>query len=309
MAGLANLLGKARDVHDDLWVFRYANGLTVQTDPFMRPDRNRILPIGGPQDVLMNRLVHFPDIVRSKRVLDAFAGSGVLGLMALKLGAAQVDFVDINPRAAEFQIENCLLNNFARDRYRAIVSSVADVVVEQRYEIVLANPPFVPTPRGIEGTLTSRAGIDGNEFVVMLLNRLDAVLASDGQGYLVLLQMEANGTPLICLRLAELVSGRTFTFSPVQEVASDIDLYARAYRERFPNHEHAIRHWQGELASMYGPLQLQHYAVHISAKRPGPSTWCKVSDLASNYLENFIYPARDQYDLALGRVAENFIPS
>jgi predicted nicotinamide N-methyase len=33
--------------------------------------------VGGPQDVTMNRLLHKPDIVAGKNVLDAFAGSGV----------------------------------------------------------------------------------------------------------------------------------------------------------------------------------------------------------------------------------------
>ncbi len=55
--------------------FRFANGFVVHTDPFMRRDAGRVLPVGGPQDMVMNRLVNRPEIVAGKRGLDAFSGS------------------------------------------------------------------------------------------------------------------------------------------------------------------------------------------------------------------------------------------
>ena len=101
---LENKLGKTRSEEGAHWVYRFENGLVVRTDPFMARDRARILPLGGPQDTILNHLVVcFPDKVRGKRVFDPFAGSGILGLMALRLGAAHVAFLDVNPRACEFQ--------------------------------------------------------------------------------------------------------------------------------------------------------------------------------------------------------------
>ena len=157
MPPLKNRLQRVRELSDESWVFRFGNGLVVHTDPFMRPDPARVLPLGAPQDAIMNRLVCHPEIVAGKRVFDPFAGSGVLGLMALKVGAAHVDFLDINPRAQAFQRDNAERNGFPFARYRALLGSIADHVADERYDLVLSNPPFVPTPSGIDGTLTSAA--------------------------------------------------------------------------------------------------------------------------------------------------------
>jgi ribosomal protein L11 methylase PrmA len=117
---LENRLQRTRRTAGDRWRYTFGNGLVVHTDPFMKADSARILPVGGPQSVSLNRLVNIPEIVAGKTVFDAFAGSGVLGLMALQLGAARVDFLDINPRARSFQLQNAELNGFAPFRYRAL---------------------------------------------------------------------------------------------------------------------------------------------------------------------------------------------
>ena len=85
---LAHRLQRTRETQSDRWTFRFNNGLVVQTDPAMYADAARVLPVGAPHDAILNRLVRHPDSVASKRVLDAFAGCGVLGLMALRLGVA-----------------------------------------------------------------------------------------------------------------------------------------------------------------------------------------------------------------------------
>jgi methyltransferase family protein len=308
VSGLANLLGKRRTEEAGHWVFRFANGLEVRTDPFMRRDRARVLPIGGPQDVLLNRLVHKPWLVRGKRVLDAFSGSGVLGLMALKLGAAHVEFVDINPRAAEFAEDNCRRNGFAAESYRVTCASVDDFAPSERANVILANPPFVMTPPGIEGTLTSRAGSEGNDLVEMLLARHDELLVPDGESYIYVLQLVVDGEPLIASRLVALIRTRTAEFTPVQEEVAPFAHYASAYLRRFPHHAESIHAWDAELRARHGEnLGVQHYVLHIGPSCGRPTSWSVVDNLATEYGEGFAYAASSLADLALGRVAENFI--
>jgi hypothetical protein len=308
MSGLLKKLGKTMEVERSHWVFRFANGLVVHTDPFMRRDSGRVLPVGGPQDMILNRLVNRPEIVRGKRVLDAFAGSGVLGLMALRLGAATVDFVDINPRAVRFALENCARNDFAPARYRAIQASVAEFSVPKPYDVVLANPPFVMTPPGIVGTLTSNAGADGNDLTEMLTDRLEDFLTPEGEAYVFVLQLVAGGEPLIARSLPKHLRQRAVTLTSVQEEICPFEDYEAAYLQRFAPKAAAIQEWARDLRARLGSeLGVQHYIMRISPREPGPTTWSIVDDLASEYGAGFRYPVSSQAAMALGRVTENFI--
>jgi hypothetical protein len=309
MEGLSNTLGKTMEIEGDPWVFRFANGLVVHTDPFMRPDPGRVLPVGGPQDMILNRMVNRPQIVRGKRVLDAFAGSGVLGLMALRLGAASVDFVDINPRAVRFTVENCARNGFARSAFRAIEASIGDFSDPRPYGVVLANPPFVMTPPGIDGTLTSMGGADGNDLTQMLVDRLEGLVAAEGEAFVFILQLVVDGQPLIAGRLPERLSHRAVTFTPVQEEICPFDCYVAAYLQRFAAHSMAIRDWEQDLRARFGDaLGVQHYIMRVPPRGKDPTTWSIVDNLASDYGARFSYPAASQANMALGRVSENFIP-
>ncbi|MGB7797491.1 MAG: 16S rRNA (guanine(966)-N(2))-methyltransferase RsmD [Pseudonocardiaceae bacterium] len=77
------------------------------------------------------------------RVLDLYAGSGALGLEALSRGAAYVQFVESDPRAAAV-----LRRNVDELGLAGTQVSTADVVAvlrrkpEQAYDLVLADPPY-----------------------------------------------------------------------------------------------------------------------------------------------------------------------
>jgi len=305
--GLPNILGRTRSEVGEHWVFRFANGLEVHTDPFMRRDRGRVLPIGGPQDVVLNRIANKPELVRGKRVLDAFAGSGIFGLMALKLGAAHVEFVDINPRACDFAAENCRRNGFAEGAWHVTCASIENAQVAKGADVLLANPPFVMTPPGIEGTLTSRAGSDGNALVQMLLRRHDEIVSPDGASTIYILQLVADGAPLIARDL-RLVRNRRAMFTPVQEAVAPLEHYVSGYLLRFPQHTDQIHAWDADLRARHGnDLGVQHYVLRLLPSGEQPTSWSIENDLATEFGEGFAYPAASLRDLALGRVAENFI--
>lgn len=306
---LPNILGKTRSEDGERWVYRFANGLVIHTDPFMRRDSGRVLPLGGPQDVLLNRLLHKPELVRGKIVVDAFAGSGVFGLMALKLGAVHVDFIDINPRAITFAGENCRRNGFNPDCYRILCSSVADCRILRRAHVVLANPPFVITPPGIEGTLTSAAGADGNVFLEMLLRRLDELLRPDGEAYVYVQQLVVDGEPLIARCLPALAPARHVDFTPIQEVVAPFEHYRSGYLQRFASQADCVEAWDKAMRRAYGDgLGVQHYVMRIQPTGEHvTSNWSIKDNLETEYGEGFAYPVSMLPDIALGRVAENFI--
>ena len=309
MTALPNRLQRVRETTSERWTFRYANGLVVQTDPFMRADRSRVLPIGGPQDVILNRLVCHPELVAGKRVFDPFAGSGVLGLMALKLGAAHVDFLDISKRAQEFQLSNARINGVPAERFRALLGSIADFEPAEPYELVLCNPPFIPTPEGLTGTQTSSGGPLGNTYVEQLLAKLDRALLPQGEAFLYLMQLVAGERPSICEAALRDLPGRTLELTPIQQELMPLPTYVAAYLRSFPAQHVEIRRWERQLHEQFREsLALQHYVLHAQPQRPGPASYHISDNLAEKFGGGMAYPANANADLALARVMENLVP-
>lgn len=82
--------------------------------------------------------------VDGARVLDAFAGSGSLGLEALSRGAAEVTFVEKNRVAAKVIRENCQLLNVEKDCIviNTTVNNWMDTSQPGEFDLIFADPPY-----------------------------------------------------------------------------------------------------------------------------------------------------------------------
>ncbi|CAJ1399221.1 unnamed protein product [Effrenium voratum] len=118
----------------------------------------------------------------AERVLDVCCGSGVQGMVALSY-AREVTFVDVNERALSFSRFNCALNGLY-DRASFVRASVEDLSeLEPPFQVILANPPFVPNPDGAAtaaGPLYSGGGSDGEMVHRALLQKAGQLLAPGG---------------------------------------------------------------------------------------------------------------------------------
>jgi 16S rRNA (guanine1207-N2)-methyltransferase len=74
------------------------------------------------------------------RVLDVGCGYGIIGLVAARLGAAQVELVDANLLAVAAAQENITRNRIAQAR--AFASDGVPEGAVRRYDLVVSNPPF-----------------------------------------------------------------------------------------------------------------------------------------------------------------------
>jgi ribosomal protein L11 methyltransferase len=72
----------------------------------------------------------------SKTVLDMGCGTGILSIMAAKLGAKTVDAIDIDDWAYKNTIENCTLNNI--NNVKAIIGDKY-MIPKIQYEFIIAN--------------------------------------------------------------------------------------------------------------------------------------------------------------------------
>lgn len=100
------------------------------------------------------------------RGLDLCTGSGVLAVAAAAHGCAEVLSVDISRRAVLAAWLNGRLNGF---RIRALRGDLYGPVAGKRFDLIVSNPPYVPTP---DGELPRRGlarawegGPDGRAFI------------------------------------------------------------------------------------------------------------------------------------------------
>ena len=97
------------------------------------PKTNATHPMGERErSAIFNRL---RDEVPGRRILDAFAGSGAIGIEALSLGASHADFMEKHPKAIR-TIQKNLANLQLADRSTLVRIPDGD------YGIILADPPY-----------------------------------------------------------------------------------------------------------------------------------------------------------------------
>ncbi|MGN9913092.1 methyltransferase [Phytohabitans sp. LJ34] len=156
-------------------------------------------------------------IPRGARVLDAYTGSGVLAVTAARLGAGDVTAVDVSRRA----VLCARLNAWGRGLpVRAWRGSLAEVA--GGYDVVLANPPYVPCPSPAVPAGRERAwdaGPDGRAVLDPLCATAPDLL--NDKGFLLLVHSHVSDVDqsLAALRAAGLsvtvVARRRVPFGPV----------------------------------------------------------------------------------------------
>jgi 16S rRNA (guanine966-N2)-methyltransferase len=106
------------------------------------PDTTRTHPMGERiRNALFNKL---GDQIQNATVLDAFAGTGSIGLEALSRGAKTVTFVERDRTAQNILAKNVTSLNLER-RASIIRSSVnmwTEANNQQYYDIIFADPPY-----------------------------------------------------------------------------------------------------------------------------------------------------------------------
>lgn len=76
--------------------------------------------------------------MQGKSILDMGCGTGVLGIFASMKGAERVLAIDIDEWACENSRENFTRNSICSEKYR-ILKGNADVIPEEKYDVILAN--------------------------------------------------------------------------------------------------------------------------------------------------------------------------
>ena len=102
--------------------------------PGLRPTSDRL------RETLFNVLA---PRIEGARFLDAYAGTGAVGIEALSRGAAHVTFVERDPRAVRL-VEQNLARCGVKDRYAIIRAgfTTAAAGLAEAFDIIFLDPPY-----------------------------------------------------------------------------------------------------------------------------------------------------------------------
>lgn len=122
------------------------------------------------------------------RVLDLCTGSGCIGIAcAYAFPEAMVDLVDLSPDAIEVSWTN-IEKHEMNDRVRALESDLFSAVSNERYDLIVSNPPYVdagdlasmPDEYQHEPELALGSGPDGLDITRRILREANDYLTDDG---------------------------------------------------------------------------------------------------------------------------------
>jgi len=183
-------------------------------------------PAQGDTRLLVDTL-HDLGLAPARRVLDVGTGGGALALAAAAAGAACVTAVDLSRRSVLTARLNSRLQRAHLDVRRGDLFAP---VAGERFDLVLANPPYVPAATDdLPRYRTARcwdAGVDGRAVLDRICADVAGVLAEDG--VLLLTQSVLAGEQLTLRRLreagleAEVVARRPEPFGPVMRRRADL---------------------------------------------------------------------------------------
>lgn len=125
------------------------------------------------------------------RVLDIFAGSGCIGIAVLKHDRrVRCDFADVRETFPKQIRKNAKINQIDSRRFRVLKSDIFSAI-NDRYDYILANPPYVatddfldPKVRQYEPHEAVLAGPDGLKLIKKFLKTARHHLEPQGKIYL-----------------------------------------------------------------------------------------------------------------------------
>jgi len=149
---------------------------------------------------MLARLIAREQSIPGSAVLDLCTGSGALAVAAARAGAGAVTAVDVSRRAVISARLNAALNGV---RVRALRGDLFEPVHGERFDAIVANPPYLPAAEGKPPERGPEraweAGRDGRVLLDRILDGAAAHLRPGGSLFLV--QSSVCGVEATCERM------------------------------------------------------------------------------------------------------------
>lgn len=175
--------------------------------------------------------MHLSGLVPRRRVLDLCTGSGFVAIAAAEMGCASITAFDICPHAVRCSRGNAAVAGVEVDvREGSWIGALSC----EPFELVVSNPPYVPTPPDDDTETISpsagpawawNAGPDGRLVLDPLCASASNLLCSGGSLLLVHSALAGVGQSLDSLRAsgleADVVASQWIPFGPVLSARAD----------------------------------------------------------------------------------------
>lgn len=150
-------------------------------------------------------LLYRASIGHDERGLDLCAGSGIQALR-LAIASRSVDAVERNPEVCKMTRINAALNGLSR-RVNVIEGSLFDHIDDAaRYDVVVSNPPFVPSLSDVSLPGYAEGGKDGLIVTREIILNMPKYLTPNGRAHLVGMLLMDESAPLANEEFARLAA-------------------------------------------------------------------------------------------------------
>ncbi|HLC19906.1 MAG TPA: methyltransferase [Candidatus Nanoarchaeia archaeon] len=188
----------------------HVGGFCVVTDKVEYNKTDQVMPLHPENQFYLDEIVQ--DKIQGAHALEIGVGSGVLSIGAVKAGAKKVTALEINPRAKNYAGFNIVLNGL-EDKIQIRDGNVNDIfapVRGEQFDYIISNPPFEPTPPGINYFLHSSGGMYGLDFVEKLFKDMHKYLAPNGHAQIVTFAPGDEKQPFMLVDMAKkYLNGKT----------------------------------------------------------------------------------------------------
>ncbi len=230
-------------------------------------------PAAGPEAVMgpgptTLELIRWTSGLKGRSVLDLGCGAGTLALVAASRGARRVLGTDVSERAVEVARFNARLNALDVE-LRA--GSLFEPLQGERFEVLLAQPPYVTLPPQLQQVTFLHGGAHGDELALRLLSGLQDALAPLGHA-LVLFDSAVRKEPL-ATRVRAAVGNAALDVALLTAKGMSADMQSIAYATVSavgfgPEYEAAVRRYREHLESL-GVTEFSH-ALFAGRRVDGP---------------------------------------
>ena len=186
------------------------DGLYVVTDRIDYSETDQVFPLHPENQFFLDEIVDKK--IKGAKVLEIGLGSGILSMGAVKKGAETVVGLEINPRAKNYAGFNILLNGL-EDKIEIRDGDIEDLfkpVEGEKFDYIISNPPFEPTPERTVNYLHSSGGTYGLDFFERIIRDMDDHLNNDEYAQIVTLSPgNERGLSMLPDVVDKYLSGRT----------------------------------------------------------------------------------------------------
>lgn len=197
------------------------NDLLIFTDPPEAKQVDAVFPLCHENRYFLENL----QVPENGLVLEVCSGSGVLAIQASRI-AKKVIGIDINFRAIKYANINAKLNSLS-EKVKFIHGNLFNPVKGNIFDLIIANPPFEPTPPNELNFLHSDGGVRGSLILRKIVEEAPNYLNPEGslqlitylaEGELGILEELKNNFQIINVTEISVIDGNKFRDSQISRL-------------------------------------------------------------------------------------------